>query len=260
MDEDDLYVLQDKRIDTFDKIFQAVIEKAKMSAIKACNRVYCSFCTYVTCSKSYLQNHLQGVHGHKICPFCDYSSKASDILDHLKSVHAYESLSMSDILKQSMATTDSLRIIKRNRNPIVCRVCHLTYSSVSVYRSHFIRSHPEYNPDEMYDDGWKCSQCFKVFKSLKSLQVHWVQQHKELYNKQMFIDFANEAIYEMQNELDSCMTNEHVDSPQICNEEMRVNNFCSICHVQYCDARQLLLHQSLAHFDCTEHISHVNID
>lgn len=245
-----------------ENILSSVISKSLTTELFY-NRQHCSICRYTTYSKATLQQHMQLIHGHKTCPVCDYSSKISDLLDHLKTVHSYESdLNMSDNpLELKFSNNNNSSTNHRKRNPVVCRICGISYMSVSDYRNHFLKHHAEYSQEEMFDNGWKCSQCFRVCRNLRSLQCHWIKQHKETYSRQMFLDFAKQTINETQSQLDSVAASSRDNSPNMEDDVKNGDSFtCTMCFVQCVDKEQLLLHQSLVHFDCTEAISLVDVD
>lgn len=192
-------------------------------------------------------------------PNCDLASSPTTLLTCLKATRSFKSSVHKNIAEEAhqqlMVSQQDFEMMNGINEPkrkgtiiIYCRVCKVKFCSCRDYRAHFLNRHPEYSPDDMFEDGWKCSQCHIVFQNLVGLRNHWVKQHKESYSKEMFINFAKQTITETKPSLASCISAKTVPKESSCFTESDVfKSVCKICEVLCVDKEQLLLHMSLVH-------------
>lgn len=225
----------------------------------------CSICKFVAYNAASLKTHLIVYHKFKGCPVCDFAAQTANLVEHLKNVHSYKSNPVQDteeevnangnkelmsLLQRGKSNNSTGQSKQRRPLPVVCRVCGVKYSCCRDYRAHFLHRHSEYNPDEMFDNGWKCNQCSMIFQNLIGLRSHWVNQHKDTYSKEMFMNFAKQAIGDTKSAAASCTSSEEKVSDESNSNslaEIGSTSVCKVCRVPCVDKEQLLLHMSLVH-------------
>ena len=178
--ENTLKTLDSTYLEKFKELKNELFEKVENQEVerqKKNTNFKCETCNFTTTSKAGLKIHMKRKHTEidneqfpKSCELCDKILKSkSQLKVHLQE-HSYKLISYQcsfcNFIAEDRVDID-IHIGKEHEKNIQCGLCAVIVKDIAELETHLAMC-------EIY----KCEKCGDVFKNLKDLKVHFLEDHK----------------------------------------------------------------------------------